>query len=100
MSFVVASVPVREIPKIMAYDFVGIIGFGAGRGIESSEPESIITIMFTFPDEPVNKLSEARVEIVGEEVIPEFGSSIAVLIGAISIAGVAIIVKLFALQKS
>jgi len=37
---------------------------------------------------------------VGEEVIPEFGSSIAVLIGAISIAGVAIIVKLFALQKS
>jgi len=100
LSFVVASVPVREIPKIMAYDFVGIIGFGAGRGIESSEPESIITIMFTFPDEPVNKLSEARVEIVGEEVIPEFGSSIAVLIGAISIAGVAIIVKLFALQKS
>lgn len=99
LSFVTASIPVREIPKIMAYDFVGIIGFGGSRGIESTEPENVITVTFSFPDEPVNNLSEAEIEIVGEEVIPEFGSSIAGLIGAISIAGVAIFVRLFALEK-
>jgi hypothetical protein len=71
LSFVIADVPVRAIPEIVAHDYVGVIGFGSTTGIESSVPETIIRSNFTFPASASGK-SDVRVEIIGTQVVPEF----------------------------
>jgi hypothetical protein len=71
LSFVIADVPVRAIPEIVAHDYVGVIGFGSTTGIETSVPETIIRSNFTFPESASGK-SDVRVEIIGTQVVPEF----------------------------